>query len=151
MGGGVPAVVVEPLLAGSGEALSAGLADLFSSSLVFVVGCDVADRFVQPHRVVLDPDAGELGFEHDGIGDVFEVGPLALDVTEEGLDPRLVGRGVGAPVVLGDGEERHERPGVVRGHLGAVVGHGEQDRTGPVVLAEVDPPILVVAALDGLE
>ena len=44
----VPAVVVEPGLAGSGEALPAGLADLFSSAVVFVVGGDVADRFVQP-------------------------------------------------------------------------------------------------------
>ena len=36
----MPAVVVEPGLAGSGEALPAGLADLFSSSVVFVVGGD---------------------------------------------------------------------------------------------------------------
>jgi hypothetical protein len=60
-GVGGPAVVVEPLLSGSCEPLSAGLADGLSSSFVFVVGCDVADRFVQPHRVVLDPDPGEFG------------------------------------------------------------------------------------------
>lgn len=75
----VPAVVVEPLLVGSGESLPACLAVLLSSSMVFVVGGDVADRFVQSDRVVLDADAVEFGLEHDGIADVVvEVRPLAL-------------------------------------------------------------------------
>jgi hypothetical protein len=77
----VPAVVVEPFLSGSLEALPAGLADRFSGSVVLVVGCDVADRLMQAHRVVVGPDAGELGFEDDGIVDVLKVGPLALDGT----------------------------------------------------------------------
>ena len=74
----VPAVVVEPLLSGSCEALPACLADRFSSAVVFVVGGDVADRLVKAHRVVLDPDAGQLGFEHDGVVDGLEVGPTRL-------------------------------------------------------------------------
>jgi hypothetical protein len=48
----VPAVVVEPLLSGSVEALPAGLADRFSSSLVFVVGGEVADGLMEADRVV---------------------------------------------------------------------------------------------------
>lgn len=39
--------MVEPLLSGSLEALPAGLADLFSFAVVFVVGGDVADPLMQ--------------------------------------------------------------------------------------------------------
>jgi hypothetical protein len=42
-------------------------------SFVLVVGRDVADRFVQSQRVVLDPDPGELRFEHDRVVDVLKV------------------------------------------------------------------------------
>jgi hypothetical protein len=101
----VPAVVVEPFLSGSLEALPAGLADRFSSSLVLVVGRDVADRLMQAHRVVLDPHAGELGFEHDRVVDVLEMGPFALDVTEQRLDPRLIRRRVRPAPVLGDRQQ----------------------------------------------
>jgi hypothetical protein len=66
------AVVVEPVLAGSCEALPAGVADRFSSSLVFIVRRD-ADRPMKAHAVVLDPDAGQFGLEDDGIVDVLEV------------------------------------------------------------------------------
>jgi len=74
----VPAVMVEPCLAGSLEALPAGLADLLSSSGVFVVGGNVADRLVETDGVVVVADPGKLGFEHDGVVDVFEVGPLLI-------------------------------------------------------------------------
>src|SRR5581483_8814957 len=66
------------------------------------------DPMRKPDGVVLDPDPVQLSFEHDGVGDVFEVGPLALDVTEEALDPGLVGRGVRAAVMLSDGQQCHE-------------------------------------------
>jgi hypothetical protein len=73
-------------------------------------GRDVADRLVQPDGVVLDPDAGELDLEQNRVVGVFEMRPLAFDVTEEALDPGLVGRGVGSAAVLGDGHQGHERP-----------------------------------------
>lgn len=134
----VPAVVVEPFLSGSLEALPAGLADRFSSSLVLVVGRDVADRLMQAHRVVLDPHAGELGFEHDRVVDVLEMGPLALDVTEQRLDPRLIRRRVRPAPVLGDGQQRHERPRVGGSHRRPVIRDRQQDRPGRVVDREVE-------------
>lgn len=57
---------------------------------------------------VLAADPGELCVED-------------LEVAEEALDVRLVGRGAGPAVVLGDRHQRHELAGVVGGHLGAVV------------------------------
>ena len=74
----LPAVVFESVVSGSCEALPAGLTDVFSSAVVLVVGSEVADRFVQPHGVVLDPNAGQLVLQDGGVADVFEVGPLAL-------------------------------------------------------------------------
>jgi hypothetical protein len=88
-------------------------------------------------RVVLDPDAVELGFEHHGIVDGFEVGSLALDVAEGALDPGLVGRGARAASVPSDGQEGHELPGI-GGHRWAVVAQGEQDRAGRVVEDHLD-------------
>jgi hypothetical protein len=88
--------------------------------------------------VVLDPDPGELGVEEGGVGDLFEVGPLGLDVPEEALDPGLVGRGVGPAEALHDGHEGHEVPGVVGGHRRAVVGHRQEHRPFRVVLVEVE-------------
>ena len=38
-----------------------------------------------------------------GVGDLVEVWPLAFAVTEEALDPRMIGRGVGPAAVLRDG------------------------------------------------
>jgi len=76
---------------------AAGLADLGAAALVFVVGSDVADAGVQPHGVVLDAHAVERGAQDGGVGDVVEVGPVGLDVAEEALDPRLVGRGARTP------------------------------------------------------
>ena len=81
--------MVEPSCAGSLEALPAGLADRFSSLVVFVVGGDVAERFVQPDFVVVDPDACQLCVEQRRVGDLVEVGPFVLDVPEETLDPGL--------------------------------------------------------------
>src|SRR5918995_7267714 len=81
-----------------------GLAGGLRGSLLLLLGArrwgDVTDRLMEAHRVVLGPDTGQLGFEDDGVLDVFEVGPLALDVAEEALDPALVGRGVRPAVVL---------------------------------------------------
>ncbi len=70
---------------GGGESIAAGLADLVAASVVFVVGGDVADRFVESHRVVVGADTFELG----GVGDVQQVrvplwcGPI---VTRSTLD-----------------------------------------------------------------
>jgi hypothetical protein len=69
---------------------------------------------------------------------VFQVGPLALDVTEEGLDPRLIGRRMRAAVVLGDRHQRHEGAGGLGFHRRTVVGDGQQDRPSGVVGVQVE-------------
>ena len=50
----------------------------------------------------------------------------------------------------GDRAHHHELPGRPGNHLGAVVGHREQDRAGLVVDGEVDGAV-VVAGLDPVE
>ena len=96
-------------------------ADAGPAAVVLVVGGDVADRGVQPVVLYSPRIAGELGVEGGGVGDAGEVRPVALQMAEEALDVRLVGRGAGPAVVLGDRHQRHELPGVGRGHLGPVV------------------------------
>jgi hypothetical protein len=59
---------------------------------MLIVGGDVADRGVQTSGVVLAADPGELGIERGGVGDADQVRPVALQVGEEALDVRLVGR-----------------------------------------------------------
>ena len=70
--------MVEPSCAGSLEALAAGLADRFSLLVVFVVGGDVADRFVAPDFVAVDADACGLCVGQRRVGDVVEVGPFVV-------------------------------------------------------------------------
>ncbi|GAB7002803.1 hypothetical protein JCM18899A_02740 [Nocardioides sp. AN3] len=48
------------------EAGSAGLADGSSAAVVLVVGSDVADALVEPDRVVVAPEAVELGLGSPG-------------------------------------------------------------------------------------
>jgi hypothetical protein len=52
--------VLNPLGLGAAHAGDAGAADLRGAAVVFVIGDDVADRSMQPDRVVLCLDAGEL-------------------------------------------------------------------------------------------
>ena len=85
------------LFVGVSHAVGAGCADGVAAAVVFVVGGDVADRFVQPDAVVVDPDAFEFGGEHGRVGDRRQVWVLAFDVAPQRLDPRLVGRGRRAP------------------------------------------------------
>ena len=59
---------------------------------------------------------------------MVEVRPFVLDVPEQALDVRLVGRRAGAAVVGGDRVQGHELAGRAGGHLRAVVGDREQDR-----------------------
>jgi len=73
-----------------------GRQDGLPAAFVFVVGSDVADRLVQTNRIVFSPHS-LFGFEEDRVGDGLQVPPLALDVTEEGLDPRLILRLSGRP------------------------------------------------------
>lgn len=100
------AIVGEALFAGSLEAVDALLADVFSSSVVFVVGGDVADSLVQAHGVVVVADTSEFAFEELRVVDLFEVRPLAFDVPEQRLDPGLIGRGV-RPAVVRDYSRGH--------------------------------------------
>jgi hypothetical protein len=46
----VPAVVVEPSLSGSGEALPAGLADLFASAVVRITANSIAWALIEHWR-----------------------------------------------------------------------------------------------------
>ena len=57
------------LFVGDAHALGASGADGVAAAFVFVVGGDVADRFVEPDVVVDDPDPFEFSGEHRGIGD----------------------------------------------------------------------------------
>jgi hypothetical protein len=90
-------MVFDPLLAGSVEAVPAGLADGVSPAFVLVVGSDVAGAGVKPNAVVLVSDPVELEVEHGRVGELFEVGPVCLDVSEQRLDPGLVGGVPGRP------------------------------------------------------
>ena len=71
------------LLIGLSESVLACLADLVALPGVFVVAGDIADVFVEPHRVVVEPDAFEFTGEIGGIVERFEVGVLAFDVAEQ--------------------------------------------------------------------
>ncbi len=115
---------------------------------MLVIRGDVTDALVQPHRVVVGPDALELGAQHGRVVDGVQVWPLALDVAEQRLDPALVCRRVRSPEVLRDRAHDHELPRRPRGHLRPVVRHGEQDRAALVIHGRVDEP--VGAALERL-
>jgi hypothetical protein len=91
---------------------------------------------VQPAAVVVGPDDLELAGERRGVADLLQVRPLVLDVAEQGLDPGLVGRGAGPAEVGHDRAHRQELAGGAGAHLGAVVGHGQQDRDVGVVAIE---------------
>jgi len=95
--GGGPAMVIDTLVVGSPEALDACLTDGVAAAFVFVVGGHVAVALVEPDPVVVAAYAVEFGLEHGGIADGLEVWPFVLDVTEQRLDPGVVGRGVGRP------------------------------------------------------
>ena len=79
---------------------------------VFVVGGDVSVAFVDPHTVVVVADAFEFSGEVGGIVERFEVGVFAFDVTEQRLDPGLVGGCGPPPEVLSDRTDGHELGGV---------------------------------------
>ncbi len=65
---------------GGGESVASGLADLVAASVVFVVGGDVADRFVESHRVVVGADTFDLRGEPGGVGDAQQVWVLCFGV-----------------------------------------------------------------------
>ena len=94
------------------ESVLALVADLVALSGVFVVGGDVSDAFVEPHRVVVVPDAFEFSGEIGWVVERFEVGVFAFDVAEQRLDPGLVGGCGPPPEVLSDRTDGHELGGV---------------------------------------
>jgi hypothetical protein len=79
-------MVVQALLPSPVETVAAGLPDS-PAAVVFVVGGDVADRLVQSNGIVFGPHSCYFGFEKGRFSDGLQVRPLALDVTEGGLDP----------------------------------------------------------------
>ena len=66
-------ILLDPLAVSALESGGAGAADLWAASLVLIVGGDIADRGVQPDRVVLGADVGELGIERGRVDDAGEV------------------------------------------------------------------------------
>jgi hypothetical protein len=102
------------------QSVAAVLADGLASSFVFVVGGDVADRGMQPDRVVLGADPGEFGVEFAGVGDPLQVRVLSFHVPEQRLDPGLIGGGMRAPEALGDVTAGEELPRGVGPHLRTV-------------------------------
>ncbi len=52
--------------------------------------------------------------------------------------------GAGSSEVLGDRAQRRELPRRPGGHLGSIGGDREQDRSGILIGAEVDPAVVVV-------
>ena len=96
-------ILLDPLRVRSFESGDARAADAGTAAVMLVIGGDVPDRGVQPDGVVLAADPGELGIEGGRVGDASgQVRPVALQMAEERLDVRLVGRGAGPTVVLGD-------------------------------------------------
>jgi hypothetical protein len=89
--------VCHPRLSCRGEAVAAGLADGVAAAVVFVVGGDVADAGVQPDGVVLGLDAVVFEGELAGVAGLLRVRPVGLDVSEQRLDPGLVGGVPGRP------------------------------------------------------
>jgi hypothetical protein len=86
----VLAVPGKPCLAGLFHAVSAGFADGWSATGVFVVGGDVAEGFVQPDAVVEGTHLLQFVTQGGGVGDGQQVRVLGLDVAEQRLDPALV-------------------------------------------------------------
>src|SRR5579863_4116140 len=126
-----------------------GLADGGTAPFVLVVGRHVADAGMEADPVPSRADDVELLAQHLDVGDRLQVRVLGFQVSVEALDPGLIGRGAGSAEVLGDRAEGHELARRARGHLRAVVRHGEQDRPAGIVGGDVHPP--VGAALDGVE
>jgi hypothetical protein len=60
--------------------------------------------------VVVLADGDELALEVARVGEPREVGPVVLEVPEEALDRRLVGRDAGPAEVGGDGVQGHADP-----------------------------------------
>src|SRR5829696_8308081 len=142
----VVAMVGEAALPGSGEAVAAGGADGGAVASVLLVGGDVADAGVKPHRVVVLPADLEFGAEHVDVFEELEVRVLGLEVPEQRLDPGLVGWGAGPAEVGGEPAQRHELPGRSRAHLWPVVRHHQQHRH--LVVVGVPGGAVGVAVLD---
>jgi hypothetical protein len=70
--------LLDPLGPCAAHSGGAGAADLRAAAVMLVIGGDVPDRSVEPNRVVLGADPGELGVEGGRVGDTGEVRPVAL-------------------------------------------------------------------------
>jgi hypothetical protein len=86
----VDSTVCDAVLACSSESVAAFGAYGITSSFVFVVGSHILQGGVQPDAVVFGSGEVEFGLELARVGDLLEVRPLALDMSEQGLDPCLV-------------------------------------------------------------
>ncbi len=73
-------MVIFPGFGGGRKPTDTSVADSGSSPFVFVVRCDIPDRFVQSDPVVLAAHAFELDGEDGGVGDGVQVRPFALHV-----------------------------------------------------------------------
>ena len=94
--GSVVAMIDDPLVACSCESVTAGLANGFAFTAVFLVGGDVAYALVQADVVPAMAQHVELGSDGCDVVDGVEVWVLAFEVPEERFDLGLVGRGAGS-------------------------------------------------------
>ncbi len=76
-------------LVGGGESVTPGLADDVATALVFIVGGDVADAFVEADAVVVAAGSFQLGGQDLRVGDRQQVRVLGLDVSPQRFDPGL--------------------------------------------------------------
>lgn len=100
--------VVDPVGAGPGQPVPAGLADRFAAALVFIAWCDAPDRGREPNGVVVLAYAGQFRVELGAVADVLQVWPFSLHVSEEGLNPGLVLGNAGPAELAGDRDAGEE-------------------------------------------
>lgn len=147
--GVVAAMVVDASFPGLGESFLSGGSHRFALASMLLVWGDVSDGGVEPDVVVVVAADVEFGAEDVDVGDEVEVGELPFEVSEERLDPSLVGGGAGTSVVGGQPAQSHELSGRSRGHLGSVVRHDQQHRQTVVFGVVGDRPV-ATALLDRL-
>ena len=106
----VVSIVGDAVLSGSGEAVASLLSDGVAVAVVLLVGGDVADGGVEPDLVVVELADVEFGSEDIDVLNLFEVGVLVFEVSEQRFDPRLIGWRAGPAVVGREPAQRHELP-----------------------------------------
>jgi hypothetical protein len=109
-------ILVDPLIAGAAHPRGASTTDLRAAAVMLVIGGDVADRGVQPDRVVFPAHARELAIQDGRGADRAQVRPVALEMAEEALDGkrRTTGMKKGMKESYVEDAAKSRRPRVMR-------------------------------------